>query len=488
MNDPADYKEESLDPENWDEFRRLAHRMVDDVIDYSQQVRSRKVWQPVPEQVKKYLDQPVPAQPTALSAVYQDFVEYILPYPMGNIHPRFWGWVMGNGTPTGFMAEMLAAAMNPNMGGGDHGGIYVERQVIEWLKEIFSFPKEASGLLVSGASMANLIGLAVARNTCAGYDVRQLGTCQAPHPLVLYASAEVHSCIQKAVELLGLGSQSLRLVPVNAQYEMEVSELRRMIEQDRQNGFYPFCVVASAGTVNTGAVDDLPSIAAICQQEKMWFHVDGAIGAVAMLATSIRHQVEGLRLADSLALDLHKWMYLNFEAGCVLVRQEAIHRQAFSLTPEYLAHAERGLAGGNLWFSDYGVQLTRGFRALKVWFSIKEAGTLKYGRMVEQNLAQARYLAQLIDREEKLERMAPVSLNIVCFRFNPGNLGVKELNQLNQELLIRIHESGWAVPSYTTLNGNFVLRVAIVNHRSQASDFDTLVKIVLEIAESLRVQ
>lgn len=477
--------EETLDPTDWDAFRKLAHQMVDDILDYTQDVRSRKVWQPVPEEVKEFLNQPLPQDKQSIASVYQEFTDNILPYPMGNIHPRFWGWVMGNGTPTGFMAEMLAAAMNPNMGGGEHGGVYVERQVIEWLKEMFGFPSEASGLLVSGASMANLVGLTVARNTCAGYDVRQLGTCAAPQPLVLYASSEVHSCIKKAVELLGLGSQALRLIPTNNHYEMDLTLLEDQIAQDRNSGFRPFCIVASAGTVNTGAIDNLQAIADICEREQLWFHVDGAIGAVTILSPSQCKQVVGLTRADSLALDLHKWMYVNFEAGCALVRNESLHRKAFSLTPEYLAHAERGLASGPVWFSDYGVQLSRSFRALKVWFSIKENGSLKFGRMVEQNISQAQYLAKLVDDSTVLERIAPVPLNIVCFRFNPGGKSNEELNKMNQELLILLHESGIAAPSYTTLDGNYVLRVAITNHRSKKQDFDVLVRTVIEIGQKL---
>ena len=477
--------EETLDPSDWNAFRSLAHKMVDDILDYTQDVRSRPVWQPVPGEVKASLSQPLPQEPQSIESVYQEFLQNILPYPMGNIHPRFWGWVMGNGTPTGFMAEMLAAAMNPNMGGGDHGGIYVESQVIDWLKEMFGFPMDASGLLLSGASMANLVGLTVARNTCAGYDVRQLGTCQAPQPLVLYASSEVHSCIKKAVELLGLGSQALRLIPVNDQYEMETDALVEAIRQDRKDGFHPFCVVATAGTVNTGAIDDLNTIAKLCQEEGIWFHVDGAIGAVAILAPSKRLQVIGLMQADSLALDLHKWMYIPFEAGCALVRSEPRHRMAFSLTPEYLAHAERGLAGGALWFADYGLQLSRGFRALKVWFSIKEQGALKFGRMVEQNLSQAQGLAELVTASPELELMAPVPLNIVCFRYNPGGLDQAALNALNQELLILLHESGIAAPSYTTLDGNYVIRAAITNHRSRREDFEIMANAVIKIGREI---
>ncbi len=480
------HQEESLDPEDWASFRKLAHRMLDDMLDYQENIRQRPVWQPVPEQVKAFLKQSLPQEPQPREAVYQDFIENVLPYPMGNIHPRFWGWVMGNGTPFAVMAEMLAATMNPNMGGGDHGGNYVEKQVIDWLKEMFGYPAGASGLLVSGASMANLVGLTVARNTLAGYDVRARGLRAGERQMTVYASTAVHTCVHKAVELLGLGSDALRLAPVNTAYEMDLQALQKMITADRQAGLQPICVVGSAGTVNTGAIDDLQGIHEICRREGLWFHVDGAIGAVAILAPEIRACVEGMQASDSLALDLHKWMFMPFEAGCVLVRSEPAHRRAFSLTPDYLAHAERGLAAGSAWFSDYGVQLSRSFKALKIWMSLKEHGVQKFGRLVQQNMAQAQYLAKRVDEHPLLERLAPVQLNIVCFRYNPGGLELPQLNRLNEEILLRLHESGIAAPSSTLLEGRYCLRAAITNHRSRLEDFDLLVETVVRIASQVQ--
>lgn len=488
MTDELFSHEENLDPEDWDAFRSLAHRMVDDMVDYQQHVRERPVWQPVTARAKAELKQPLPLTPQPQHEVYRDFTENVLPFPMGNIHPRFWAWVMGNGTPFAGMAELLAATMNPNMGGGDHGGNYVELQVLDWLKEMFSYPSDASGLLVSGASMANLVGITVARNTLAGHDVRIGGLREGPKQMVMYASQEVHSCVHKAVELLGLGRNALRLIPVNDAYEMDLGALAKAITADRQAGLQPFCVVGTAGTVNTGAIDDLQGIAEICEREKLWFHVDGAFGAMAFLSTDVKAWLEGLTKSDSLALDLHKWMYMPFEAGCVLVRSESVHRKAFSLTPDYLAHAERGLAAGQLWFSDYGIQLSRGFRALKVWMSLKEHGVHKFGRMVQQNMNQAQYLAEKVDHTAVLERLAPVQLNIVCFRYNPGGLDDETLNSLNQELLIRLHESGIAVPSYTTLKGKYCLRAAITNHRSRREDFDIFIEAVERLGAELRVE
>ena len=478
---------ETLDPQNWDDMRALAHRMVDDAVDYLQNVADRPVWQPVPPEVRKRLQSPAPHQAEPPAQVYEDFKRDILPYPMGNIHPRFWAWYMGNGTFMGAMGDFMGAIMNPNVGGGNHVANLVEQQVIGWMRDMLGFPAGSSGLLLSGASMANLVAITVARNTNCGYDVRHQGVRAAPGPLTVYASSEVHSCNQKAVETLGLGSEGLRTIAVNDDYTIDLAALRQQIEADRAAGMVPFCVIGSAGTINTGAIDDLAALADLCQRQKLWFHVDGAIGAVAVLAANVRDQLAGMERADSIALDLHKWMHIPFEAGCVLVRNESAHRESFSLTPAYLAREAEagGLASGTFWFSDYGLQLSRQFRALKVWMSIREHGLDRFGRMMERNVDQAHYLGSLIAAEPQLEMMAPIGLDIVCFRFNPGALNQEQLERLNRDILIELQEQGIAAPSYTTLKGNYCLRVAIANHRSRTEDFDLLVAAVLKIGRTL---
>ncbi len=479
--------EETLDPRDWDELRSLGHQMLDDMFAHMQSLNDQPVWQPYPDEALRAIGGELPMEESDAAEVYQNFKSNILPYPNGNLHPRFWGWVQGNGTPLGVLSEMLAATMNPNLGGGNHGPAHVETQVINWLKQIFDFPETASGILVSGGSMANFVALAVARNNKAGFDIRVEGLNNHA-PLAFYGSVEMHSSMLRSIELLGIGSKYLRRIPVNSDFEIDVQALRVAIEQDLRDGIKPVCIIGNAGTVNTGATDDLAALADVAQEFGTWFHVDGAFGAWAYTLPAYHEKMKGFERADSLAFDLHKWFYVPYEAGATLVRSNDAHFQTFTVTPPYLKWTGRGPHGGQNWFTDYGLQLSRGFRALKVWTAFKTYGMNKMTRLFEQNIAQTQYLADLVNASPILEITAPHPLNIVCFRYCAPGLDEPALNALNQELLARLQESGIAVPSQTTLNGKFSLRVANVNHRSRRSDFDLLVQTVERLGAELAAE
>ena len=484
---PDTLLDESLDPQDWEAFRRLAHSALDEAIDYLKDVRQRPVWQRVPDEVKLRLQEPFPVAPQGIEKTYRDFRELVLPYPTGNIHPRFWGWVHGTGLATGIISELLGAAMNSNCGGRDHGALYVERRVIDWCREIVGYPEQSSGILVSGTSMGSIIGLAVARNARAGYDVRAEGIGGAPKSLVTYASSEAHSSVARALELLGLGHDSLRKIPVDERFAIDPVELRRAIQNDRQAGRQPFCVIGCAGTVNTGAIDNLTILAEICQSEGLWFHVDAAFGALCTLSDSLRPLLRGIDRSDSISFDFHKWMYVQYDAGCVLVRDGELQKKAFATRPDYLQHSDRGLAGGGEWFTDLGPELSRSFRALKIWFALKEHGTRRFGEMIEKNCHQARYLAQLVESNPKLELLVDPTLNIVCFRYLAVELDAAELDRLNRDIVADLQERGIAAPSTTRVKGKLAIRVAITNHRSRREDFDLLVDSVIALAEE-RIQ
>ncbi len=439
------------------------------------------MWQPVPDHIKTRIAAPAPWSGQGLDRTIGEARELILPYTVGNTHPRFFGWVHGSGTAGGVVGEMLAAAMNVNAGGREHAAVYVERQVIEWAKEIFAFPKAASGLLVSGTSMATLIALTAARDSAGRADSRKRGV--SGRRLVGYASAEAHSSIAKAFEIMGLGREALRLVPVDSQFRMDTAALKRVIAADRAAGFEPFAVVATAGTVNTGATDPLGAIAKIAKSEKLWLHVDGAFGALARLSPETKDRVAGIEKAHSIAFDFHKWLHVPYDAGAVLIRDGAKLHQSFSSRPDYLKSAERGLAAGEPWYCELGPELSRGFRAFKVWFTLKEHGLERLGEKIADNCRQARYLASLVETSSDLELMAPVALNIVCFRFRAA--AESTLDKLNGDVVVALQEKGIAAPSTTRIGGKLAIRVNLTNHRTTDADLDLLVDAVVTEARGL---
>ena len=461
--------------------------MVDDMLSYLRTVGERPVWQPIPAEIKNSYSEPVPVEGSGADAAYAEFQRTILPFPIGNIHPRFWSWVCGTGTPGGMLAELLAGAMNSNVHAGEQSPIYIEQQVISWLKQALGFPSEGSGVLVDGGSMANFVGLAAARSAKSPSYMQTKGLAAGP-PLTMYCSSETHSSVLKAVQTLGLGCEGLRFIRCNRDFQIDIDALRENIAADRRQGRLPICVIGNAGTVNTGAIDDLSASAQLCREEDLWFHVDGAFGALAALAPALRPMLRGMELADSVAFDLHKWMYMPYDVGCILVRSPEKHRQAFSYSAAYLDAHDRGITAGPISFSQYGLELSRGFRALKVWFSLKEHGLNAFSTLVEQNVQQAKYLADLVAAEPELELLAPVPLNIVCFRFRGSLRDEERLKELNREIVLRLQEQGIAAPSTTVIGGKFAIRVANVNHRSRREDFEVLVREVLRLGKEVATQ
>jgi glutamate/tyrosine decarboxylase-like PLP-dependent enzyme len=454
--------------------------MLDDMLDYVRDIRQRPVWQPAPDEVRARFRANVPESPTPLEAVHGEFLRDILPYASGNVHPGFMGWVHGGGTPVGIVAEMLAAGLNANLGGRDHAPIEVERQLVRWMQRIFGFPESASGLFVTGTSMANLIGVLIARDAELGFEVRCAGVAESPKRLTAYASAAAHSCIAKALDIAGIGSDALRAIPVDAHHRISLDALRAAIAEDRRAGRTPFLAVGTAGTVDTGSIDDLAGLAAICREERLWFHVDGAYGALAMLAPDLAPRLAGIERADSLAFDFHKWGQVPYDAGFILVRDGVLHRNGFATSAPYLRRELRGLAAGAPWPCDFGPDLSRGFRALKAWFTLKVYGTAALGAAIARTCALARYLEMRVAARPELELLAPVELNVVCFRYRS-----EDAQRINPRIAIELQESGVAAPSTTTLEGRLAIRAAIVNHRTSEKEIDLLVEKTVALGSAM---
>jgi len=417
-----------------------------------------------------------------LRDVHARFVSSILPYSSGNAHPGFMGWVQGGGTPVGMLAEMLAAGMNANLGGRHHMAIEVERQIAVWTRDLFGFPDSASGLFVTGTSAANLMGVLVARTRFLGSPVRGRGLAAIGRHLTAYTSEAAHGCVARAMEISGLGGDQLRFVPVDAEHRIHIPSLRQAISEDRANGLEPFLLVGTAGTVDVGAIDDLQALAAIAESERLHFHIDGAFGALAALAPELAPLLAGIERADSLAFDWHKWGQVPYDCGFLLVRDGELHRLTFAAEAAYLRRAERGLAGGDWWPCDYGPDLSRGFRALKTWFTLKTYGADAIGRSIAGTVSLARSLAARVVDEPELELLGPVPLNIVCFGYRSVDADV-----LNAAIVTDLHEAGRVAPSLATVNGRTAIRAAIVNHRTSAEDVNTLVTSVLRLGRAARV-
>ncbi len=469
---------DTLDPADWQAFRRDSHQMLDDMLDHLENLQTKPVWQQPPAELLSDDYAQLTSDATELKDLHQWFMANIVPYSVGNIHPGFMGWVHGAGTVVGMVAEMLAAGLNANVGGRYQAPIILEQQLTQWLKHLFSFPDSAGGLMVSGTSMANLIGVLIARTWFLGKNSRQQGLQQSAKRLVAYSSSSAHISLTQALEIAGLGSDALRLIPVNSQFQLDINALKTAIMADKANGFAPFLIAATAGSVDVGAIDPLPELAELAHQHGLWLHVDGAYAALAILSPELAPLLQGIQAADSLAFDFHKWGQVPYDAGFILVRDQQQQLATFASPAAYLMRADRGLAAGSPWPCDLGPELSRGFKALKTWFTLKAYGTQKLGHVIWHTCQLAHYLKEKILMCDKLELLAPVTLNIVCFRYR-----AEQADAVNAKIVIALQESGIAAPSTTKINTMLAIRVAIFNHRTTEVHIDAMLDACLRLGK-----
>ncbi len=416
-----------------------------------------------------------------------------------NGHPRFFGYVASPATPIGAFSDLIASALNANITCWRSGpaGTEIERMVVQWLGSLIGYDANAKGLLTSGGSMANLIALLIASRRTTGSNTAGTGLWNSGPPVTIYASSEVHMSIPKAADVLGLGRDYVRTVDCDAELRLNPSSLRKLIEQDLRDGLRPSCVVGSAGTVATGIVDPLVEIADIAQEFKLWFHVDGAYGAPGVLDTSRKELFAGLERADSISLDPHKWLYVPVDAGCLLLRDEVAARAAFNTDDADYIKVHGHLDDEAFAFWDYGVELSRRFRALKVWLTLRYYGTRRIAAAISDDIALAQYLTEIISAAPDLELLAPAELSICCFRYVPARMKAQlaeatdvaavneELDRLNERIMSRVQTGGQAYLSNANVKGRFALRVCITNFRTTMADVERTVEIVREAGRQL---
>ena len=454
------------------ELRRLGALAADAVASHRERLLERPVFGKVGAGAALF-DEPVPEEGRPFEDVLAFVREHVLPYPMGNSHPRFYGFINATADPVGIMADYLAAAMNPNCWGGDHAAIHVETRALAWIAEMLGYPSAAEGILVSGGSMANFTALAVARRAKTPGNVREDGLAGPDRPrLTVYASDQVHHCVDKAVDLLGIGMAQLRKIPTDERFRLRTDALAHAVAADRAAGFLPAIVVGNAGTVNTGAIDPLEELADFCRREDLWFHADGAYGAMARIVPELAPLFTGLERADSIAADPHKWLYVPYEAGATLVREPGRFAQTFRKFPEYLATDAESPFPGPAWFAERGVELSRGFKALKVWMGLKVHGRRAYAEQIRNDVRLARFLADEVDRRPDFERLAESVLSIANFRYRPADRSLEdpELDRLNRSIVHRLVGDGSFFLAPTVLRGRTALRVSITNFRTREED------------------
>ncbi len=469
-----------------EEFRELGHRLVDEIADFYAGLARRAV---TPGQSARQIrallgDQGLPQSGSAASGVLQRAAELVIEYSLHNGHPRFFGYITSSAAPLGALGDLLAAAVNPNVGGWQLSPVAteIECQTIRWIAELIGYSKDAGGIMVSGGNMANIVAFFAARKAKSDWQIREGGLGIRGLGLRVYCSSATHTWVQKAADLSGLGTDAIRWVGTDAEQRMDPAILRTLIREDRANGRTPFLVVGTAGTVSTGAIDPLAELAGLCRAENLWFHVDGAYGAPAAVLPELAAEFEGLASADSVALDPHKWLYSPLEAACTLVRDPRHLSEAFSFSPDYYQFDEgEGWEGHN--FYEYGMQNSRGFRALKVWLALLQAGRGGYEQMIRDDIALARRIYAAAETHPELEAVT-CRLSIATFRFVPESLdrgaqgAADYLNELNRALVIGLQRAGEVFVSNAVIGDRYLLRACIVNFRTRSTDCDALAEIV----------
>ena len=474
-----------------EEFRRLGHQLVDQIAGHLERMPQGPVKHDesvAAVQGALKADRGLPESGSDPEQLLSNAADLLFNHSLFNGHPRFFGYITSSPAPIGVLGDLLAAAVNQNCGSWNLSPMAteIEAQTVRWIAEFIGFPPQSGGLLVSGGNMANFVCFLAARTAKAGWNVRTTGL-NGSHPrLITYASGETHTWIQKAADLFGFGTDAIRWIAVDEHQRMKTDELRRHIEADRGRGDRPFLVVGTAGSVSTGAVDPLPAIASICREFDLWFHVDGAYGALAAAIPDAPGDLRGLSEADSVAVDPHKWLYAPLEAGCALVRRPADLRNAFSYHPPYYRFSE------DLNFVDYGLQNSRGFRALKVWLALQHIGRAGYVESITEDMRLSRKLHGLMQNHPEFEALTQ-SLSITTFRYVPpdlrsriGDPAVEEsLNRLNQDLVGLVEKSGEAFLSNAVINGAFALRACVVNFHTSDEDIEALPALIAKLASSI---
>ncbi|MEP6706832.1 MAG: aspartate aminotransferase family protein [Pyrinomonadaceae bacterium] len=488
----AETEQASLDM-NSDGLRELAERASALVTNYFATISDLPVFPDTSaEEVAAHFDSTLPLEGEPLETLFSD-CRKILDSSRHNGHPRFFGYVASPATPPGAFADLIASALNANVTSwrSAPAATEIERTVVRWLGSLVGFGDDAHGLLTSGGSMANLTALLIAHRTRSQSAISRTGLWRAGKPMTIYASDQIHLSIAKAADILGFGRDYVRTVPSDERFRLDVRSLRESIESDRRNGLLPFCVVASAGTVSTGAIDPLAEIAGVAAENDLWFHIDGAYGAPGAMVDSKRRLFDGMERADSLSLDPHKWLYTPIDCGCLLFRDPAHARAAFSTDADYIKVQEQ-TEMESFAFWDYGIELSRRFRALKIWLTLRHYGVRRIAEAIKHDVSLAKYMAERVEAADDFELMAPVELSICCFRYVPPEVGARlhtadekeeasinaGLDQLNARIMHAVQRGGRAYVSNANIRERFALRACIINFRTTRADIDATLDIV----------